>query len=313
MDQESVFVGIDVSKSKLDVFASCASGVDQYLNTPEDIKRLAQCLKTYNPTLIVLEATGGLERLAAAELYDAGLPVVIVNPRQVRDYAKATGRLAKTDALDACILAGFAQAIRPAVREIPNAQSRELADLLARRRQLIDMIMAEKFRLKQVVVKALHRDIKAHIVWLEKRLKNMDDGLYEAIQSSTIWKANFDLLCEVKGVGKVLALSLLALLPELGKIDRKQVAALVGVAPFNCDSGTFKGRRRVWGGRAELRSVLYMATLTAARRNPVIAPFYERLVASGKTKKVALVACMRKLLTILNAMVRDQAHFAEMG
>jgi transposase len=313
MDHDSAFVGIDVSKNKLDSFVSTTGQVEQFFNTQEDIQRLAKHLKAQEPVLVVLEATGGYERLAAAELFTAGLPVVVVNPRQVRDFAKATGRLAKTDALDAQVIAEFAQAVKPEIREMPDEHARELADLLTRRRQLIDMIVAEESRLKQAVFKALRRDIKAHITWLQKRLKSTDDDLHEAIKSSPVWKANYDLLCEVAGVGNVLALSLLAMVPELGRVNRKQVAALVGVAPFNCDSGEYKGRRRIWGGRAEVRSVLYMAVLSSKTHNPVIARFYNHLLAAGKTKKVALVACMRKLLTILNAMVRDQKHFAEVA
>ncbi|MBN6715414.1 IS110 family transposase [Pseudomonas capsici] len=311
MNQDSVYVGIDISKSTLDTFISTTGQVEQFLNGQADIQRLTQHLKTLNPALVVLEATGGFERLVAAELFAASLPVVIVNPRQVRNFAKATGRLAKTDAIDARVLAEFAQAVKPAIREIPDARTHELADLLARRRQIIDMIVAEENRLKQATFKALQRDIKAHLVWLRKRLKNTDDDLHDAIKASPIWKANYDLLCEVKGVGDVLALSLLALLPELGRVNRKQVAALVGVAPFNCDSGKFKGQRRIWGGRGELRKVLYMAALSSKTHNPVIEKFYNHLLAAGKTKKVALVACMRKLLTILNAMIRDQKHFGE--
>lgn len=313
MDQDSAFVGIDVSKGTLDSFVSTTGQVKQFLNTHDGIQRLTNYLKTQNPALVVLEATGGFERLAAAELFAAGLPVVIVNPRQVRDFAKATGQLAKTDALDAQVIAEFARAVKPVIRELPDEHTRELADLLARRRQIIDMIVAEDSRLKQVVLKALKKDIKAHIVWLKKRLKRTEDDLHEAIKSSPVWKANYDLLSEVKGVGDVLALSLLAMLPELGKVNRKQVAALVGVAPYNCDSGLYKGRRRIWGGRAGLRSVLYMAALSSKTHNPVIERFYNHLLAAGKTKKVALVACMRKLLTILNAMIRDQKHFAEVA
>jgi transposase len=313
MDHDSAFVGIDVSKGTLDSFVSTTGQVEQFLNTHDGIQRLAKHLKAQNPALVVLEATGGFERLAAAELSAAGLPVVIVNPRQVRDFAKATGQLAKTDVLDAQVIAEFARAVRPAIRELPDEHTRELADLLARRRQIIDMIVAEESRLKKAVFKALKRDIKAHIVWLQKRLKSTDDDLHEAIKSSPVWKANYDLLREVKGVGDVLALSLLAMLPELGKVNRKQVAALVGVAPYNCDSGLYKGHRRIWGGRAALRSVLYMAALSSKSHNPVIERFYNHLLEAGKTKKVALVACMRKLLTILNAMIRDQKHFAEMA
>ena len=312
MNQDSAYIGIDVSKGTLDVFVTTTGEVQQFLNTQTDIQRLAKHLKPLSPALVVLEATGGFERLVAAELFAAGLPVVIVNPRQVRNFAKATGLLAKTDALDAQVIAEFAQAVKPAIRDIPDEHTHELADLLARRRQLIDMIVAEECRLKQAKFKTLQRGIKAHLVWLQKRLKNTDSDLHQTILASPIWKANYDLLCEVKGVGEVLALSLLAMLPELGRVNRKQVAALVGVAPYNCDSGQFKGRRRIWGGRAELRRVLFMAAVSSKTHNPVIKEFYLRLLSTGKAKKVALVACMRKLLTILNAMIRDQKHFGEM-
>lgn len=313
MNQDSAYVGIDVSKGTLDTFVSTTGRVEQFLNTQTDIQRLAQHLKAQSPALVVLEATGGFERLVAADLVAAGLPVVIVNPRQVRNFAKATGLLAKTDALDARVIAEFAQAVKPAIREIPNEHVHELVDLLSRRRQIIDMIVAEECRLKQAKFKTLQQDIKAHLVWLKKRLKNADKDLHDMIKASPIWKANYDLLCEVKGVGDVLALSLLAMLPELGRVNRKQVAALVGVAPYNCDSGVFKGRRRIWGGRSELRRVLFMAALSSKTHNPVIEKFYSHLLAAGKTKKVALVACMRKLLTILNAMIRDQKHFKEVA
>lgn len=313
MNQDSAYVGIDVSKGTLDTFVSTTGRVEQFLNTQTDIQRLAQHLKAQNPALVVLEATGGFERLVAADLVAAGLPVVIVNPRQVRNFAKATGLLAKTDALDARVIAEFAQAVKPAIREIPNEHVHELVGLLTRRRQIIDMIVAEECRLKQAKFKTLQQDIKAHLDWLKKRLKNTDKDLHDMIKASPIWKANYDLLCEVKGVGDVLALSLLAMLPELGRVNRKQVAALVGVAPYNCDSGVFKGRRRIWGGRSELRRVLFMAALSSKTHNPVIEKFYNHLLAAGKTKKVALVACMRKLLTILNAMIRDQKHFKEVA
>lgn len=313
MSQNSAYIGIDVSKDTLDTFVSTTGQLAQFSNTSLGIRHLTQHIKSLNPALIVLEATGGFERLVAAELFAAGLPVVIANPRHVRNFAKAIGLVAKTDALDARAIAKFAEAVKPAVRDIPDEHTHKLADLLVRRRQIVDMIVTEECRLKQATLKPLQKDIKAHLIWLKKRLSSTDSDLHDAVKESPIWKANYDLLCEVRGVGDVLALSLLALLPELGRVNRKQVAALVGVAPYNCDSGRFKGTRRIWGGRSELRRVLYMATMSSKTHNPTIKDFYNHLLAAGKTKKVALVACMRKLLTILNAMIRDQKHFGEMA
>lgn len=308
--QAEVVVGIDIAKACLDVYLGTTDQLERYSNTPADRERLVAVLHEQRPTLIVLEATGGLERLLVAELAAANLPVVVVNPRQVRDFAKATGRLAKTDALDARVLAAFGVAVKPALRPLPDEASLELAELLTRRRQLVDMLAAEKIRLKQATGKTLRRDLKAHIEWLEKRVRNSDDGLRQAVEDSPVWQAKYDLLSEVKGIGPVASMTLLALLPELGQLDRKRIAALVGIAPFNCDSGTLRGRRRIWGGRAEVRRVLYMATLGAIRgQNPAIVAMYKRLKAAGKPGKVAIVACMRKLLVILNAMLRDQAHF----
>jgi transposase len=298
--QAQAVVGIDIAKARLDVYVSTTDQYEQYSNTPADRGRL----------LIVLEATGGLERLLVAELAAANLPVVVVNPRQVRDFAKATGRLAKTDALDARVLAAFGLAVKPVLRPLPDEASLELAELLTRRRQLVDMLAAEKIRLKQATGKTLRRDLKAHIEWLEKRVRTSDDGLRQAVEDSPVWQAKYDLLSVVKGIGPVAGMTLLALLPELGQLDRKRIAALVGIAPFNCDSGTLRGRRRIWGGRSEVRRVLYMATLGAIRgRNPALMEMYQRLKAAGKPGKVVIVACMRKLLVVLNAMLRDQTHF----
>jgi len=308
--QTDVVVGIDIAKAYLDVYLDTTDQLKRYSNTPSDREHLVVMLREQQPTLIVLEATGGLERLLVAELLAAALPVVVVNPRQVRDFAKATGRLAKTDALDARVLAAFGVAVKPALRPLPDETSIELAELLTRRRQLVDMLAAEKMRLKQATGKTLRRDLKAHVEWLEKRVRNSDEGLRQAVENSPVWQAKYDLLSEVKGIGPVTSMTLLALLPELGQLDRKRIAALVGIAPFNCDSGTLRGRRRIWGGRAEVRRVLYMATLGAIRgQNPPILELYNRLKAAGKQSKVAIVACMRKLLVILNAMMRDQAHF----
>lgn len=310
MNQELLVVGIDISKNFLDVFVSGSATLQRYANDAPGRAQLATDMLALVPHLIVAEATGGLERLLIAELAAQKLPLVLVNPRQVRDFAKASGQLAKTDALDARVLAAFGIAIRPAIRPLPDEQALELADLVGRRRQLVDMMVAEKLRLQQAVGKTLRRDIKLHIQWLEKRLRASDAGLNDAIQKSEIWRAKDDLLAEVKGIGPVCRITLLALLPELGLLNRKQIAALVGVAPFNRDSGYYRGTRRVWGGRSEVRKVLYMATLSAIRsHNEVVYSFYRRLKEQGKPGKVAVVACMRKLLTILNAMLRDQAHF----
>lgn len=310
MNQELLVVGVDISKNFLDVFVSGSATLQRYANDAPGRAQLATDMLALVPNLIVAEATGGLERLLIAELAAQKLPLVLVNPRQVRDFAKASGQLAKTDALDARVLAAFGIAIRPAIRPLPDEQALELADLVGRRRQLVDMMVAEKLRLQQAVGKTLRRDIKLHIQWLEKRLRASDAGLNDAIQKSDIWRAKDDLLAEVKGIGPVCRITLLALLPELGLLNRKQIAALVGGAPFNRDSGYYRGTRRVWGGRSEVRKVLYMATLSAIRsHNEVVYSFYRRLKEQGKPGKVAVVACMRKLLTILNAMLRDQAHF----
>jgi len=266
-------------------------------------------LRALAPTLIVLEATGGLEVALAGALATAGLPVAVVNPRQVRDFARSTGTLAKTDRLDAQLLAQFADAVRPDPRPLPDAQAQELTALLQRRRQLVEMLTAEKNRLT-FAARRIRPQLQAHIEWLHKQLAQFDDDLRQLVRASPLWREKDDLLRSAPGVGPVLSTTLLAALPELGRLTRQQIAALVGVAPLNRDSGTLRGRRTVWGGRAHVRAVLYMSTLVATRHNPVVAAFYRRLRAAGKAPKLALTACMRKLLTILNAMLKHHTRWA---
>jgi transposase len=254
----------------------------------------------------VLEASGGYEQEAAATLASAGLPVVVVNPRQVRDFAKATGQLAKTDRLDALVLARFAEAVKPEIRPLPDAATEELRLLLVRRSQVIGMIAAEKNRLK-TAVPAVRKHIKAHIAWLEGQRDDLDAELRGRLKASPIWREKEQLLRGVAGIGPVASLTLLAALPELGTLSRKEIASLAGLAPIARDSGTLRGKRTIWGGRARVRQGLYMATVSATKHNPVIRAFYQRLIAAGKPPKVALTACMRKLLTILNAMLRTNA------
>jgi transposase len=269
---------------------------------------LVERLQALHPTLIVLEATGGLERIATAALATAGLPVVIVNPRQARDFARATGQWAKTDALEARALAHFADVIRPTPRPLPDTQTQELRALLSRRQQLIGMRTAEQNRLAGTSER-LTQDIEAHIAWLNARIATLDADLETMLRASPLWRENDDLLQSVPGVGPVCARTLLLELPELGTLTRQQIAALVGVAPLNCDSGTLRGRRTIWGGRAHVRTVLYMGTLVATRFNPQIKVFYQRLLAAGKRKKVALTACMHKLVTMLNAMLKHRTSW----
>ena len=305
MDRSEVFIGIDVCKARLDVSRYPDGQRWTFSNDELEIATLIDQFKTQAPALVVLEATGGLEIPLSGALCEAGFPVVVVNPRQVRDFAKSTGRLAKTDTIDAAVLAHFASAIRPEVRPLPSAQARELSGLISRRRQMVEMITAEHNRLATSCGR-VSREIQAHITWLEKRLKGLNDDLSKLIRSTPIWAEKDNLLQSAPGVGDVLSGSLLANLPELGTLNRKKIAALVGVAPLNRDSGKLRGKRTVWGGRAEVRRVLYMGTLVATRHNPVIKAFYQRLLQAGKPKKVALTACMRKLLTILNAMLKNR-------
>ena len=299
-----VYIGIDVSKAQLDLAMRPAGTHSQVTNDSEGITALLKQVQELQPTLIVLEATGGLETAATAALVVAGQPVAVINPRQARDFAKSLGRLAKTDKIDAAMLAHFAEAIRPEVRQLPDEQAQVLQAKLVRRRQLIEMLVAEKNRvsLTHASVQCL---VKEHITWLEGALSKIDQELQDQLQASPVWREKENLLRSVKGVGPVTAITLLAELPELGQLNRKKIAALVGVAPFNCDSGKMKGKRAIWGGRACVRTALYMATLSATRHNPVIRVFYDHLIQAGKLPKVALVACMRKLLTILNAILRS--------
>lgn len=299
-----VFIGIDVSQARLDL----AVRPGNTWSAPHDESAIAALVEQFTrlrPTLIVLEATGGVEVPLTSALATAGLPVVVVNPRQVRDFARASGLLAKTDALDAQVLAQFAEVMRPQPRPLPDADARTLAALLTRRRQLVEMLTAEKNRLLSASA-SIRKSLRAHIAWLERELERTDTELTNAIQQSPIWREKDELLRSVPGVGPVLTSTLLANLPELGTLTNKQIAALVGVAPLNRDSGTLRGRRTVWGGRAQVRAVLSMSAIVAARFNPVIRTFYERLQRAGKAKKVALTACMRKLLTILNAMLKHR-------
>lgn len=303
MTIEPVYVGMDVSKATIDV---CVLDGDTWQVANDDLSmdELRARIASLRPALVVLEATGGYELRAAGALAAGQVPVAVVNPRQVRSYARSVGQLAKTDRIDARILARFAAAVRPEPRPLPDAETRELEALITRRRQLVAMVTAEQTRL-EMAAPITRKQIKAHIGWLRRQLAKVDADIDGMVRRSPLWRAKDDLLQSVPGIGDTTSRTLLALLPELGTLDRKQIAALVGLAPFNRDSGTLRGRRRVWGGRARVRTALYMAALVGTRRNPTLKAFYTRLRASGKPAKVALVACMRKLLIIVNAMVRD--------
>jgi len=305
MTEEAVYVGVDVAKSTLDVAVTDSGETWQFVNDDEGISQAVHYIASVKPAGIILEATGNLEMPLAAALQASRLPVAVINPRQVRDFARATGVLAKTDRIDARILALFGMQIKPEVRLLPDQKAREMSSLLARRRQLIEMLTAENNRLLQADI-SIRPGIKIHITWLEEAISAINDDLDRQIQSNSSWLEKDNLLKSVPGVGKVVSTTLLIELPELGTLNRRKIAALVGVAPLNRDSGTLRGKRTVWGGRAKLRAVLYMAALVGVRRNPVMAAFYERLLKAGKAKKVALVACMRKLLTILNAIIRSK-------
>jgi transposase len=305
MTEEEVCVGVDVAKSTLDVAVSNSKETRQFENDHEGITGAVRYIAGLKPAKIILEATGHYEMPLAAALQASRLPVVIVNPRQVRDFARATGVLAKTDRIDARILALFGLQIKPEVRLLPDQKAREMSNLLARRRQLIEMLTAEHNRVLQAD-DSIRPSIEIHIQWLEGAISTINDDLDRQIRSSPSWCEKDNLLKSVPGVGKVVSTTLLIELSELGQLNRRKIAALVGVAPLNHDSGTMRGKRTIWGGRAKLRAVLYMAALVGVRRNPVIAAFYQRLLKAGKAKKVALVACMRKLLTILNAIIRSK-------
>ena len=305
MTEDSIVVGIDVSKARLDVAVtpleqlwSCANEASEYAALRERLQQVA-------PALIVLEATGGLEAALVADLASQALPVVVVNPRQVRDFARSLGQLAKTDRLDAWVLAEFGRRMQPPIRPLKDDAQQELAELVARRRQIVEMLTAEKNRLARAR-RAVRRDIKSHITFLQRRLKDTDGQLRQAIADSPLWRARDDLLQSAPGVGPTTVLTLLADLPELGRLTHRQLSALVGLAPFNRDSGRYRGQRHISGGRKRVRCALYMAALSAIRCNAAMRAFYQRLSRAGKPFKVAITACMRKLLTVLNAMVKHQ-------
>lgn len=308
METIPLFVGVDVAKGHLDLAVRPSEETWQVTHDEPGIQGLVSRLQELQPTLVILEATGGLELPLVAALGVAALPVAVVNPRQVRDFAKATGRLAKTDRLDAIVLAHFAEAVRPQPRSLPDSQSQELAAQLTRRQQLVQMLTAEKNRMDSALPPVRPR-LQAHIRWLEEELIDLDRGLWDTIKESPLWRAKDNLLQSAPGIGPVVSLTLLADLPQLGALNRQQISALVGVAPLNRDSGTMRGKRGIWGGRARVRAALYMAALVATRYNPTIRHFYHRLLAAGKAKKVALVACMRKLLTILNSMLKHNCSW----
>lgn len=309
-----MFVGIDVAKAELVISVRPSAERFSVANDERGVRTLVERIRSVGAQLIVLEATGGYELRSVAALAAAGLPVIVVNPRQVRDFAKATGQLAKTDRIDADMLARFADVVRPALRPIPDAHAQELDALLTRRRQLLDMLQAERNRRGQVFGKGkrlVKKSLKAHIAFLERELRMTDTDLGDMVKASPVWRERDELQQSVPGVGPVMSRTLLAALPELGRLSRREIAKLVGVAPLSRDSGTMRGRRFVQGGRSPVRAVLYMAALVATKRNAAIRVFYVRLVAAGKPKKLALVACMRKLLTMLNTIVRTKTSWNE--
>ena len=303
------FVGIDVSKGTLDLCIEPAGETLHVDYNDQGISQVVKRLVEVSPTLIVMEATGGLEMRLAGELSAKSLPVAIINPRQARDFAKATGQLAKTDSVDAAILAAFAHAIRPAVRPIKDADTRALDDLVTRRRQLVDMRDQEILRLG-TASKVQKKSLTAHITWLNKRITDLDDEMTKRLRASSVWKSKDDLLRGIPGVGEVTSLTMLAKCPELGQLNRREIAALTGVAPLAKDSGKHRGKRFIWGGRADVRAVLYMATVSAMRFNSLIKPFAERLKQAGKPGKVIIVACMRKLLTIMNTILKNNTPWS---
>ena len=310
MNPSRTYVGIDVAKAKLDVASEPPSLTLTTPNTEAGLQGLVPQVQALAPDQIVVEATGGYELPVVRALLEADLPVTVVNPRQVRDFAKATGQLAKTDTLDARVLALFAARVQPPVRPQPDAATAALTAVLTRRRQLLEMLTAERHRLGKAPA-AVRPGLQAHIAWLTQQVTALDDDLTTRIRQSPVWQAQVSLLQSVPGVGPILSRTLVAQLSELGTLTRRQIAALVGVAPLNRDSGTLRGPRTCWGGRAPVRTALYMATLVATRWNPIIRATYQQLCARGKKRKVALVACMRKLLTILNAMLKHRTYWQE--
>lgn len=301
------FVGIDVSKNTLDLRIEPAAEAMHVAYDDQGIAQVCRRLVEALPTLIVMEATGGLETRLAGELAAKGLPVAVINPRQARDFAKATGQLAKTDKVDAAMLCAFARAIRPAIRPLKSADARELDDLVNRRHQLVEIRVQETLRLATASSKALQKSLKTHIAWLDKRITKLDHDLKDRLQTSDAWKVKDDLLRGIPGVGDVTSMTMLAKCPELGQLNRREIAKLVGVAPLADDSGKHRGKRFIWGGRADVRAVLYMATVAAMRCNPAIKPFAQRLKMAGKPAKLVIAACMRKLLTIMNTMIKTNS------
>ena len=308
MSQESIYVGIDVSKEQVDVAVRPTGKNWNVSYDGSGVDDLVAQLKDLKPAGVIAESTGGLELPLVAALAASSLPVAVVNPRQVRDFAKSTGQLAKTDRLDAQVLAHFGEAVRPPRRPLRDDDTQALGAVLARRKQVVGILVAAKYRLSRAVPEVRPR-IEAHVSWLKQELNDLDTDLRQKIQHSPVWREKDDLLRSVPGVGPQVSLTLLAYLPELGTLNRKQIAALVGVAPFNHDSGPHRGKRSVWGGRAAVRSTLYMGALVASRCNPVLRDFYQRLLEAGKPKKVALTACARKLLIIINTMSRTGVHW----
>lgn len=304
-------VGMDVSKSEL-VIAVASSGERWTSATsPDALTTLVARLKGLEPSVVVMEATAGYDVPVAVACAAAGLPVAVVNPRQIRAFAQAIGRTAKTDPIDAEVIALFGERVRPEPRPLPDAETQALAALVTRRRQLLEMLHAERQRLEQATTTVVRRDLRNHVKWLERRVTDVDDEMQTRIQNSPAWRAKDDLLRSVPGIGPAVSRTLLAELPELGQLDRRTIAALVGVAPLNRDSGRFRGKRMIWGGRASVRQALYMAALVASRYNATLRTFYQRLLAAGKPKKLALVAVMRKLVTILNAMVKHNKQWQQ--
>lgn len=309
---EACCVGIDVSKAELAIAVYPTNERWTSATSVEALEQLVQRVIGLHPQLIVVEATAGYELPLVSACAAAGLPIAVVNPRQVRAFAQALGRTAKTDAIDAAVLALFAARVQPEARPLPDAETQALAALVSRRRQLLEMLGAEQRRLSQAPPTGpVTRNLRTHIRWLERQVRDVDDDIGGAVQRSAVWRVQEDLLRSVPGIGPIVARTLLAELPELGQLDRRSIAALVGVAPFNRDSGHWRGRRHIWGGRSSIRAALYMAALVASRRNQTLAQFYRRLRDVGKPSKVALVAVMRKLLTILNAMVKHQSRWSD--
>jgi transposase len=306
---EQIFIGIDVSRDRLDAHVRPSDESFAVARDSEGLAALIERLRALDPYLVVLEATGGFEVMVAAAIVAAEIPLAVVNPRQIRDFARATGQLAKTDALDAKAIARFAEAVRPQPRPVPDAQARALGELVARRRQIVEMMTAERNRRRQLTSRRLIKSVDRLLAVLQQELSELEQDLDQGIRGTPAWRERDELLRSVPGVGNIVARTLIADLPELGRLDRKQIAALVGVAPLNRDSGKMRGKRTTWGGRAKVRCALYMAALVASRRNPVLKAFYQRLLSAGKPKKLALTALMRKLLTILNAMVRDNTRW----